>query len=83
MRTVVPGEFPPWLLLCLGAEMLPGLVAGAPQPSDEFEGPFPSSLRATASSLIYLGPPLHCGGLVTTHGVLDQATIGSSTSGTY
>ena len=65
--------------------MLPGLLAGAPQPSAELEGPFPSSLRATASLLIFLDPPLHSitEDLVTTDEILDWVSIDSSMSSTY
>lgn len=66
--------------------MLPGLLAGSPQPSAELEGLFPPSPRATAPLLILLDPPPLCStteDLVTTDEILDQISVDSSMSSTY
>lgn len=51
-----PVNFPLGCWLCHEAMMLPGLLAGAAQPSAELEGPFPSSLEAYCISFLLSGP---------------------------
>lgn len=65
--------------------MLTGLLAGVPQPSAELEGPFPSSLRATASLLIFLDPPVHSTteDLVTIDEILGRVSTDLSMSSIY